>query len=73
MFTAITRSVSRSITDCELTHLERNPINLEKAKKIIDTKEPFIVLCDGRLVEIAKFSDRFEQKSILAKPETVLN
>ena len=48
------------------------PINLEKAKKIIDTKEPFIVLCDGRLVEIAKFSDRFEQKSILAKPEVVI-
>jgi len=49
------------------------PINLEKAKKIIATKEPFAVISDGKLLEIAKFSDKFEQKSILAKPEVVLN
>jgi len=43
-----------------------------KARKIIDTKEPFAVICEDKLIEIAKFSDRFEQKSILAKPEVVL-
>ena len=32
-FTAITRPVSRSIINCELTHLERLPIDLEKARR----------------------------------------
>jgi dimethylargininase len=32
-FQAITRQVSRSIQDCELTHLDRQPINLERARK----------------------------------------
>lgn len=32
MFTAITRAVSRSILNCELTHLERVPIDLERAR-----------------------------------------
>lgn len=48
------------------------PLHLEKARKIIDKKEPFAVVADNRLIEIAKFSDKFEQKSILAKPETVI-
>jgi len=43
-----------------------------QARKIIDSKEAFAVVSDNKLVEIAKFSDRFEQKSILAKPEVVL-
>lgn len=30
---AITRTVSRSITECELTHLERTPIDLETARE----------------------------------------
>lgn len=47
-------------------------IDEKKARKIIDTKEPFAVINDNLLIEIAKFSDKFEQKSILAKPETVL-
>jgi predicted rRNA pseudouridine synthase len=47
--------------------------NLEKDKKIIDTKEPFLIFVDNKLIEIAKFTDRFEQKSILAKAEVVLN
>ena len=49
------------------------PINLKEAKKIIATKEPFAVISNGKFIEIAKFSDKFEQKSILAKPEAVLN
>jgi dimethylargininase len=32
MLKAITRAVSRSITQCELTHLERVPIDLERAR-----------------------------------------
>jgi len=46
--------------------------NLKEEKKIIDSKEPFLIICDGKLVEIAKFTDKFEQKSILAKPSVVL-
>lgn len=49
------------------------PINLKEAKKIIATKKPFAVISGNKLIEIAKFSDKFEQKSILAKPEAVLN
>jgi dimethylargininase len=33
MLTAITRLVSRSIANCELTHLERAPIDLENARR----------------------------------------
>jgi dimethylargininase len=33
MLTAITRAVSRSILNCELTHLERVPIDLERARR----------------------------------------
>jgi dimethylargininase len=33
MLTAITRAVSRSIVHCELTHLERIPIDLETARR----------------------------------------
>jgi dimethylargininase len=33
MLKAITRAVSRSITQCELTHLERVPIDLERARE----------------------------------------
>ena len=47
-------------------------INLKKDKEIIDAKEPFAILCNGKLIEIAKYSDKFEQKSILAKPEVML-
>jgi len=47
-------------------------VDLEKGKKIIDKKEPFAILCAGKIAEIAKFTDKFEQKSILAKPEVVL-
>jgi hypothetical protein len=47
-------------------------IDLKEGKKVIDEKEPFIILCKGRLIEIAKYSDKFEQKSILAKPECVI-
>jgi len=47
-------------------------IDLEKGRKIIDEKEPFAILCERKLIEIAKHSDKFEQKSILAKPEVML-
>jgi dimethylargininase len=33
MLVAITRTVSRSINECELTHLERTPIDLERARQ----------------------------------------
>jgi dimethylargininase len=33
MLLAITRAVSRSIINCELTHLERTPINVERARE----------------------------------------
>jgi dimethylargininase len=33
LLTAITRAVSRSITNCELTHLERIPIDIENARR----------------------------------------
>jgi tRNA U55 pseudouridine synthase TruB len=46
--------------------------NPEKDIKIIEKREPFGVIVENNLVEIAKFTDKFEQKSILAKPETVL-
>jgi H/ACA ribonucleoprotein complex subunit 4 len=48
-------------------------VNDTKARKIIATKEPFCVFCGDLLIEIAKWSDHFENKSILAKPETVIN
>jgi H/ACA ribonucleoprotein complex subunit 4 len=47
-------------------------VDEKEAGKIIATKEPFCIVSDNRLIEIAKFTDKFEQKSILAKPETVL-
>lgn len=47
-------------------------IDLVKGKKIIDKKEPFVIVVDNRVIEIAKYSDKFEQKSILAKPEAVI-
>ena len=46
--------------------------NFKEDKKIIFTKELFGVISNNKLIEIAKFSDKFEQKSILAKPESVL-
>jgi tRNA U55 pseudouridine synthase TruB len=46
--------------------------NPEKDIKIIEKREPFCVVSNNRLIEIAKFTEQFEQESILAKPETVL-
>lgn len=46
--------------------------NSEKSLKIIEKKEPFAVVSDNKLVEIARFSDKFENKEIIAKPEAVL-
>lgn len=47
-------------------------INEKEAIKTINSKEPFAVICDNKLAEIAKFSDHFENPEILAKPEAVL-
>jgi H/ACA ribonucleoprotein complex subunit 4 len=47
-------------------------VDLDKGKKIIDKKEPFGIIANDNLIEIAKYSDKFEQKSILAKPEAVI-
>jgi H/ACA ribonucleoprotein complex subunit 4 len=46
--------------------------NPDEDLKIIQTRKPFAVLVDNKLIEIAKFTDKFEQKSILAKAESVL-
>ncbi|MDP1729216.1 MAG: hypothetical protein Q8L27_03380, partial [archaeon] len=43
-----------------------------KDEKIVDSGNPFLVICDKKLVEIAKKTDHFENKEILAKAEVVL-
>jgi H/ACA ribonucleoprotein complex subunit 4 len=47
-------------------------VDKKGAGKIINAKEPFCVVSGSKIIEIAKFSDKFENKSILAKPETVI-
>lgn len=47
-------------------------VDEKAARKIINQKLPFAVVWGDKLIEIAKFTDRFEQKSILAKAECVL-
>lgn len=46
--------------------------NKDSALKVIEAKMPFAVISCNKLIEIAKFSDKFENKEILAKPEAVL-
>lgn len=46
--------------------------NYDKVIKIVDTKEPFAVAVNKELIEIAKWSDHFENKEIIAKPDVVL-
>ena len=43
-----------------------------KTLKIIENKEPFGVVYDNELIEIAKWSDHFENNEIIAKAEVVL-
>jgi H/ACA ribonucleoprotein complex subunit 4 len=49
------------------------PLDFKKAKKIIETKQPFAVVGGNKFIEIAKFTDKFEQKSILAKALAVIH
>jgi H/ACA ribonucleoprotein complex subunit 4 len=44
----------------------------DKTIKIIDSKEPFAIMINKELIEIAKWSDHFENKEIIAKPAVVL-
>jgi len=41
-------------------------------EKIRQNKELFAIFCKGKIIEIAEYSEQFENPSILAKPETVL-
>jgi len=43
-----------------------------KIIKVIDTKEPFAIIVDKKMIEIAKWSDHFENKEIVAKPSVVI-
>jgi H/ACA ribonucleoprotein complex subunit 4 len=47
-------------------------LKTEKDIKIIDSGKPFLIICDNKLVEIAKKTDHFENKEIIAKAEVVL-
>ena len=44
----------------------------DKIIKIVDTKESFAITVNKELIEIAKWSDHFENKEIIAKPSVVL-
>jgi tRNA U55 pseudouridine synthase TruB len=46
--------------------------NYDKTIKIVESKEAFALVFKKELIEIAKFSDHFENKEIIAKPEVVL-
>ncbi len=46
--------------------------SLKESLKIIEKGESFIIACNDRIIEIAKKSEQFQNKEILAKPETVL-
>jgi H/ACA ribonucleoprotein complex subunit 4 len=45
----------------------------DETTKIIESKQPFCIVSGDKLLQIAKFSDKFENEEILAKPETVIN
>lgn len=45
MIIAITRQVSRAIQNCELTHLERQPIDLELARTQHGRLRPYVFHC----------------------------
>ncbi|MEK6885530.1 MAG: RNA-guided pseudouridylation complex pseudouridine synthase subunit Cbf5 [Nanoarchaeota archaeon] len=46
--------------------------NLKENLKIIEKGESFIITCNDRIIEIAKKTEQFQNKEILAKPEVVL-
>lgn len=45
----------------------------DKVIKIVESKEAFAITVNKELIEIAKWSDHFENKEIIAKPAVVLN
>src|SRR5436190_24028657 len=51
---AISRAVSRAITRCELTHLERDPIDLERARAQHDAYEEALVALGCRVERLAE-------------------
>jgi hypothetical protein len=46
--------------------------NPNQAMKAIKDKGLFAVLCRDKLIEIARFTEQFENPDIIAKPEVVL-
>lgn len=48
-------------------------INKEEAIEIVNKGKEFAVFCEERLIQVCKKTDRFKNKSIIAKPEAVLN
>ena len=51
---------------------EKNKKDYNKYVEIINKKQPFAVFSGNKLIEIARFSDRFENPEILAKPDAVV-
>jgi len=46
--------------------------NLKENLKVINSGESFIIACNDRIIEIAKKTEQFQNKEILAKAEVVL-
>jgi dimethylargininase len=57
MLAALTRPVSRSITQCELTHLERTPINLEIARQQHGAYEDALGFLGVRVISLPEAPD----------------
>lgn len=49
-------------------------LDVKNSKKIIESKEPFAIILDNNLIEIAQFDEKMSKEfpNILAKPQTVL-
>lgn len=52
MLTAMTRAVSSSLADCELSFIERKPIDLEKARAQHDSYEALLAKLGARVISL---------------------
>jgi dimethylargininase len=57
MLTAITRAVSSSITQCELSYIERKPIDLEKARAQHHAYEALLAKLGARVISLPEERD----------------
>jgi len=57
MLTAITRQVSAALANCELSYIERKPIDLEKARAQHREYEKLLERCGARVVSLAAEPD----------------